>query len=307
MRSNAGIRSHRPAGLMRPVVVGLAVAALALAGGCSRPPAGQGAASPAGSTRAPDSTSEYLPGLEADVYLPVRDQEGDVPVVLLVPGGGWQTADRTGLAPLAASLADAGFVAVNATYRAGGDGVVFPVPVQDVVCASAFAAGAARSAGVDVGPVVALGHSAGGHLASLAALGGPGLDGQCPNPVPRITGLIGVAGVYDVRAFEFGLVDFFGGRPEEEPEAWREGDPVELVDAGRARQDLQVLLLHGDSDEDVPLEQSQAFESSLTRAGVPVRLEVVPGATHQTIYSAGVAGPAAIAWIKELAAGRSTG
>ena len=116
-----------------------------------------------------------------------------------------------------------------------------------------------------------------------------------------------MAGVYDVRAFEFGLVDFFGGTPEEEPEAWREGDPVGLVDAGSAQEDLQVLLLHGDSDEDVPLEQSQAFESSLTRAGVPVRLEVVPGATHQTIYSADVAGPAAIAWIKELAAGRSTG
>ena len=141
MRSNAGIRFHRPAGLMRPVVVGLAVAALVLAGGCSGPPAGQGAASPAGSTtRAPDSTSEYLPGLEADVYLPDRDKGGDAPVVLLVPGGGWQTADRTGLAPLAATLADAGFVAVNATYRAGGEAVVFPVPVQDVVCASAFAA-----------------------------------------------------------------------------------------------------------------------------------------------------------------------
>jgi acetyl esterase/lipase len=292
---------------MRPVVVGLAVAALALAGGCSGPPTGQGAASSAGSTRAPDSTSEYLPGLEADVYLPDRDKGGDVPVVLLVPGGGWQTADRTGLAPLAATLADAGFVAVNATYRAGGDGVVFPVPVQDVVCALAFAAEAARSAGVDVGPVVVLGHSAGGHLASLAALYGSGPAGRCPYPAPRVSGLIGVAGVYDVEAFEFGLVDFFGGRPEEEPEAWRAGDPIGLVDAGRGQEDLQVLLLHGDSDDDVPLEQSQAFESSLVRSGVPVRLEVIPGATHQTIYSVGVAGPAAIAWINELAAGRSTG
>jgi acetyl esterase/lipase len=307
LRNNAGTRLHRPTGLIRPVVFGLAVAALALAGGCSRPPVAQGTAGPASSTRAPDSTSEYLPGLEADVYLPDRDKGGDVPVVLLVPGGGWQTADRRGLAPLAARLSDAGFVAVNATYRAGRDGVAFPVPVQDVVCASAFAAHAARSAGVDPGPVVALGHSAGGHLASLAALEGAGLAGQCPNPAPRITGLIGVAGVYDVRAFELGLVDFFGGTPEEEPEAWREGDPIGLVDAGSAQEDLQVLLLHGDSDDDVPLEQSQAFQSSLTRAGVPVRLEVVPGATHQTIYSAEVAGPAAIAWIKELAAGRSTG
>ena len=188
MRNNAGIRFHRPAGLMRPVVVGLAVAALALAGGCSRPPAGQGAASPAGSTRAPDSTSEYLPGLEADVYLPDRDKEGDVPVVLLVPGGGWQTADRTGLAPLAASLADAGFVAVNATYRAGGDGVVLPGPRAGRRVRLGFRRGGRAFGGVDAGPVVALGHSAGGHLASLAALGGAGLEGSAPTLRPGSPG-----------------------------------------------------------------------------------------------------------------------
>ena len=308
MRSIAGIRFRPPAVLIRPVVAGLAVAALALAAGCSRPPVGQGAAEPDASTRAPDSTSEYLPGLEADVYLPDADQGTDgAAVVLLVPGGGWQTADRTGLAPLAASLADAGFVAVSATYRAGEDGVAFPVPVQDVVCASAFAAEAARAAGVDPGPVVALGHSAGAHLASLVALQGAGLAAQCPYPAPRISGLIGVAGVYDVSAFEFGLVDFFGGTPQEKPEAWREGDPIGRVDAGGAQEDLQVLLLHGDTDADVPVEQSEAFMAALTRAGVPVSLEVVPGATHQTIYSADVAGPPAIAWIKVLAAGRSTG
>ena len=77
----------------------------------------------------------------------------------------------------------------------------------------------------------------------------------------RITGLIGLAGVYDATAFEFALVDFFGGTPTEQPQAWRQGDPVGLVDAGGAPQDLQVLLLHGDADEDVPLDQSRAFEA----------------------------------------------
>jgi acetyl esterase/lipase len=306
MRNNAVTRFHPWAGLIHPVAVGLAMAVLALAAGCSRPPVEQGIADPASSTRAPDSTTEYLPGLEADVYLPGPGTDGAA-VVLLVPGGGWQTADRTGLAPLAASLADAGFVAVSATYRAGEDGVAFPVPVQDVMCASAFAAEAARSGGVDPGPVVVLGHSAGGHLASLAALEGAGLAGPCPYPAPRIDGLIGVAGVYDVREFEFALVDFFGGSPQEQPEAWRRGDPIGLVDSGSVPEGLQVLLLHGDSDADVPVEQSEAFEASLSRADVPVRLEVVPRATHQTIYSADVAGPPAIAWINELFAGRSTG
>ncbi len=287
--------------------VGL-LAALVLASGCSSASEETGAASGVDAARAPDATSEYLPGRAADVYLPAREQSSDpVPIVLLVPGGGWQTADRTGLAPLAADLADAGFVAVNATYRAGADGSVFPEPVQDVLCASGFAVEQARTAGMVPGPLVALGHSAGGHLASLAALEGADLAGQCPYPVPGITGLVGLAGVYDARAFEFALADFFGGTPSEQPLAWSQGDPVGLVDSGRAPQDLEVLLLHGDADDDVPLDQSRAFAGALGRAGVPVRLEVVPGASHQTIYTAPVAGPAAIAWIRELAAGRSSG
>ncbi len=288
-------------------VLGLLATAVVLAAGCSSTPDAIGALGASPTVRAPDSTSEYLPGVEADVYLPARQEQSPsspVPIVLLVPGGGWQTADRTGLAPLAADLADAGFVAVNATYRAGEQGAVFPEPVQDVVCATGFALQEARAAGLDPGPLVALGHSAGGHLAALAALQGSALSGQCPYPVPGITGLIGLAGVYDAPAFDFALVDFFGGTPEEQPEAWRRGDPVGLVDAGGAAQGLQVLLLHGDSDNDVPMDQSRAFEASLSRAGIPVALEVVSGATHQTIYSADVAGPAVIAWLSEVAAGR---
>lgn len=308
MASTQGVPVDRTRRNRLRAVLGLTAAALTLAAACSSSPRGVVAAGSTSPARTPDSTSEYLPGLEADIYLPpVAQPAGPVPVVLLVPGGGWQTADRSGLAPLAADLADAGFVAVNATYRAGVDGAAFPTPVQDVLCASAFAVKAARSAGVEPGPVVALGHSAGGHLASLAALVGEEQAGECSYPPVPINGLIGLAGVYDARAFEFALIDFFGGTPTEQPESWRRGDPVGLVDAGAAPEGLAVLLLHGDADADVPLEQSQAFASSLTSAGVPVRLEVVPRASHQTIYSAGVAGPAAIAWIKELAAGRSTG
>jgi acetyl esterase/lipase len=284
------------------------VALVILTAGCASSQDATGAASASESARAPDSTSEYLPGRAADVYLPAPEQRttDPVPIVLLVPGGGWQTAERGGLAPLAADLAEAGFVAVNATYRAGIDGAVFPEPAQDVLCASGFAVQEARAAGVTPGPVVALGHSAGGHLASLAALEGDALAGPCPYPVPGITGLVGLAGVYDAKAFEFALVDFFGGTPIEQPDAWSRGDPVGLVDSGRAPRDLQVLLLHGDADDDVPLDQSRVFQESLARAGVPVRLDVVPGATHETIYTAAIAGPAAITWIGQLAAGRST-
>ncbi len=179
---------------------GLLVTAVLLAAGCSSTPDAIGAAGTSLTVRAPDSTSEYLPGLEADVYLPAQQEQSPsspVPIVLLVPGGGWLTADRTGLAPLAADLADAGFVAVNSTYRAGSAGAVFPEPVQDVACATGFAVQEARAAGLEPGPLVALGHSAGGHLAALAALEASAPAGPCPYPLPGVTGLIGLAGVYD--------------------------------------------------------------------------------------------------------------
>ena len=55
----------------------------------------------------PVTTADYLPGLAADVVLPPRATRP--PVVVLVPGGGWHTADRSGLLPLARALADGGW------------------------------------------------------------------------------------------------------------------------------------------------------------------------------------------------------
>ncbi len=280
----------------------LLVALLTASGGCSPGDVGDSATLSPEAAAAPASTQEYLPGVAADVYLPEDRGAGDVPVVLLVPGGGWHSADRTGLAPLATQLAVAGFVAVNATYRAGSDHP-FPEPVADVLCASGYAVQAARAAGLDPGPLVALGHSAGGHLAALAALGRVDLAGDCPFPVPQIDGLIGLAGVYDVRGFPYALVDFFEGTPEQQPEVWRRGDPVGIVDAGVAPDGLHVLLVHGQDDAVVPLEQSQAFATSLSRADVPVALDLVADATHDTIYRAEVAAPIVIAWINNLPAG----
>src|SRR6185369_1744487 len=41
-----------------------------------------------------------------------------------------------------------------------------------------------------------------------------------------------------------------------------------------------VLLMHGDSDDTVPYQQSVAMEAALKAAGVPVKLLTIPGGEH---------------------------
>src|SRR5689334_5359165 len=129
-------------------------------------------------------TQNYLPGVPADVYLP--DGVSAAPVVILVPGGAWLRADRTGLPPLARRLAREGIVAVNTTHRAVGTGAHFPQRVADVICSIDFAVHRAEQAGIAATAVVVLGHSSGAHLAALAALGGDALRTSWPYPPVRV-------------------------------------------------------------------------------------------------------------------------
>ena len=79
---------------------------------------------------------------------PARAQSTSAPVVVMIPGGGWRGADPTGLEPLAAALAAQGVVAMPVAIRAAGDGVVYPAPVEDVLCALADGAATAPAAGI---------------------------------------------------------------------------------------------------------------------------------------------------------------
>jgi hypothetical protein len=100
------------------------------------------------------TTAQYRPGVEADLHLRLTDTMQ--PVLVMVLGGAWETADHRGLSPLASFLAEAGVVFVNARVRAASDGVVYPAPVEDVLCALAFGVARAEVSGVSVGPLGSL-------------------------------------------------------------------------------------------------------------------------------------------------------
>jgi dipeptidyl aminopeptidase/acylaminoacyl peptidase len=131
-----------------------------------------------------------------------------------------------------------------------------------------------------------VGHSAGGHLAALAVIGGADFGAGCPYPPVTGVALVGLAGVYDTSA-PGGLPDaFVGASREQDPQAWARANPVSRLLAGRRVDGLSVLLLHGADDDVVPLSQSIRFQAALRDAGARVRLVLVPGADHLGVIAA---------------------
>ncbi len=243
------------------------------------------------------ATQDYLPGRAADVYLPDSATRAPVVVLVLVPGGGWLTAERGGLAPLAEYLASHGMFVVNATHRAVGEGGGYPSMVQEVVCSIDFAAERARQAGLTVSQVVVLGHSSGGHLAALAALGGQRFRADCPYPPATVHGLIGLAGAYDVGKLADVAEPFFGASAAEQPQRWREGNPLTWVAQRTQAPALRVLLAHGRDDDTLPVGFTQSFAAALREAGHPVETVILPGQDHASIYSPKVIGSAVVEWV----------
>lgn len=250
-------------------------------------------------------TTDYLPGVAADVFLP--DATGtSAPVVVLVPGGSWRSADRTGLRPLADSLAARGLVVVNATYRAADSGARFPRPVQDIACAVDFAVARARARAAGVAPraVVLVGHSAGAQLAALAALDPARFRAGCPYPAARIDGFVGLAGPYNIYLWADLAAPIFARSRADDPATWAAADPFAAVAARAGVDRLSIVLVHGEADHDVPLSSSAFFDDKLRQAGYRVQLRLVPGADHAAVYDPAVVTTLLTRWIDSLPAGR---
>ena len=183
---------------------------------------------------------------------------GPHPVAVMLHGGFWKAQyDRTQTHPLCADLAARGWAAWNVEYRRMGDGGGFPATLEDVATAVAAVPGAPPR-------VVAIGHSAGGHLA--AWLGA------------RVDAVVAQAGVVDLRlGAELGLSDgvverFLGGLDDER---FRAASPAERLPLG-----VPVLLTHGGRDDIVPPVISERFAIAARAAGDSVDLVVDPEADH---------------------------
>lgn len=210
---------------------------------------------------------------------------GPPPVVIFIHGGYWRDqhgADQGD--PLIKDLVANGAAAANVEYRRvgksrinGGGG--WPATFLDI--AAAIDALVDRS-DLDLDRVVALGHSAGGQLAAWAAAR-PGLPAGAPGSDPRLrlSGYVSLAGVLDLitgaqdRLDNGAVQNFLGGEPNQQPEAYELGSPINRLPIG-----VPGVCLHGTKDDRVPYEQTRTFVAAATRAGDDCRSVTLTGAGH---------------------------
>lgn len=231
----------------------------------------------------------YLPGS------PSTSASSSAPLIVLIPGGGWRTADPTGLIPLAESLAEHGAIVATTTYRASSSGVFFPETVQDVACTVAQAAAESGEAGVDYGDVVVVGHSAGAHLGALVALRPGEFDSSCSAPAIAIDRFVGLAGPYDVTDAEAqdGASNLFGP-DNSEPDDWAPGNPIAHA---TNEPHIDILLVHGTADETVATEFTESFAAALEDGSHDVTTSYPTSVDHETVFSSEVAAPLIAAWL----------
>jgi acetyl esterase/lipase len=222
------------------------------------------------------------PAQVADLHVPAGS--GPFPVVVLVHGGFWRVPwDRMLMRPLARDLVRRGYAAWNIEYRRVGEpGGGWPGTFADVAAAVDALDEAARGHALDLTRVVSVGHSAGGHLALwLAARAG--LPAGGPGAGPRISprAAVSQAGIADLRAAaEDGLGDgaaaeLLGCHYPQCPDRYGLASPL-------SRLPLRVpqLLVHGDADDRVPVEQSRRYAEAARAAGDEVELVEFAGVGH---------------------------
>ena len=205
----------------------------------------------------PDAVLRYATHADGlvDVYLPAGPSRPR-PLVFLVHGGFWrQEYDRRHVRPMATALAAAGYVVAVPEYRRVGGAGGWPETGEDVDAALRAVPGLLAGVGVPTSTTTLLGHSAGGHLVLWLA--------NQPQPIDRVVALAPVGDLRAAAAHGLGAgaaVALLGGTPDQVPDTYDAADPATRL---RTRPGADVVVVHGDADVDVPVDNSRGLARSL--------------------------------------------
>ncbi|MDB5950217.1 MAG: alpha/beta hydrolase [Massilia sp.] len=237
---------------------------------------------------APTATIAYgsAPSQYAELFRPAGD--GPFPVAVLVHGGCW-TVEFGGIEQmrnLAGALAARGIAVWNVEYRrvdeAGGG---YPGTYQDMNAALDLLGEQAQHQQLDLGRIVAIGHSAGGQLVQWIA-GRERIRPSSPLfrarllPVRQIISLGGLADLRHERTLIAAgcgrsTVELAGSPSAARPDVFADTNPAELMPNGS-----HTVLINGELDKVSPPRAAHDYAARARAAGDSASVLILPGASH---------------------------
>jgi len=225
--------------------------------------------------------------LALDLYLPTGVQAP--PLLVWVHGGAWTTGSKASVPPV--FLAN-GFAVASVDFRQSTE-ARFPAQVHDIKAAIRYLRANAPAYGYRADKIAIAGDSSGGHLAALVGVTNDhreleGTVGDNPKQSSSIQAIVSYYGASDLRTIlaqstPFGLnmrrpalERLLGALPDQVPELAALASPVSHVDA----QDPPLMLLHGDQDPQMPINQAHELHGAYEKLGLDVTFVVVHGAGH---------------------------
>ncbi|MFH1500238.1 MAG: alpha/beta hydrolase [Verrucomicrobiota bacterium] len=209
-----------------------------------------------------------------DLLLPAHPQK-DVPPVLLIHGGSWNSMSKEALAPIARLAAGEGRAVFSINYRLL-DHAPWPACRDDCVAAARFVlAGGLAAHGLPAPQKLLIcGASAGGHLAMLTglalgahacagivSLAGPSrVERRDDSPASAISG-------------EDFLKKFFGHSAPPSPEEFMSASPSALVTSDAP----PLVCIHSRNDRLVPPPHSEEAVAAWRACGLTARLDYFDG------------------------------
>lgn len=235
-----------------------------------------------------------------DLYLPPG--AGRRPLIVWVHGGAWLAGSKDGTPAL--PLLKDGFAVASINYRLSQH-ARFPAQIEDCKAAIRWLRAHAAEYGFDPDRIGVWGSSAGGHLVALLGTAGDAKEfdvGENLGVSSRVQAVCDFFGPSDFLQMDKMPSDIdhdspnapearlIGGAVQENKEKAARANPITYISAG----DPPFLIMHGDADRTVPINQSQLLDEALRKAGVESGFHVVKGAGH------GFSGPEIMARVREF-------
>lgn len=227
-----------------------------------------------------------------DLYLP-ENMQAKTPVIIWIHGGGWQSGEKAPWPAL--TMVNKGYVVASIDYTLSGD-AKFPAQIDDTKKAVRWLRDNADKYNLDPDRFGAWGTSAGGHLAALLGTSASMEESKWPKDKKpatsaQVQAVCDWCGPTDLKAFSgfkatqsgvqpdapYQMVKgLLGGSVKDKAALAEKANPITFI----SDRSPPFLIVHGERDGLVPIEQSKLLQEALKKKGVAVELMAIPEAGH---------------------------